>query len=243
MRRAVLLGLIAVVCWSLIIGSAVAGDVTPMAAQGGGKGSQVKAPAPLPRTGQTDSYGPGDDGTMQKGVAWPVPRFIDNGDGTVIDRLTGLVWLKNANCISTNYPTFDNDVSPAPETSNVPGDGKVLWQHALDFVAGINDGTYPNCGAGYTDWRLPNIRELLSLIDYGYSHPCLSNGAGTGHFSQGDPFINVMVTYTGDDDYWTSTSDANGPVDSAWAFELIVCAPVRVAKVGGRYVWPVRGGK
>ena len=82
MRRGALLGLIAVVCWSLIIGSAIAGDVTPMAAQGGGKGSQVKAPAPVPRTGQDVLYATGDDGDLQKGVLWPVPRFRDNGNGT-----------------------------------------------------------------------------------------------------------------------------------------------------------------
>jgi hypothetical protein len=32
------------------------------------------------------------------GVAWPNPRFTDNSDGTVTDNLTGLIWLKNANC-------------------------------------------------------------------------------------------------------------------------------------------------
>jgi hypothetical protein len=55
-------------------------------------------PAPIGRTGQTTSYYEGDDGGRQKGVAWPVPRFIDEGDGTILDRLTGLIWLKDANC-------------------------------------------------------------------------------------------------------------------------------------------------
>lgn len=54
--------------------------------------------APVPRTGQTTSYAPGDDGDLQKGVAWPVPRFTDNEDGTVTDNLTGLIWLTNADC-------------------------------------------------------------------------------------------------------------------------------------------------
>ena len=45
-------------------------------------------------TGQTESYAPGDDGDLKKGVAWPEARFIDNGDGTVTDGLTGLTWLK-----------------------------------------------------------------------------------------------------------------------------------------------------
>ena len=53
--------------------------------------------APVPKTGQTTSYGAGDDGALQKGVAWPTHRFIDNLNGTVTDKLTGLVWMKNAN--------------------------------------------------------------------------------------------------------------------------------------------------
>ena len=53
--------------------------------------------APVPKTGQTHSYVPGDDGDLQKGVAWPTPRFTDNNNGTVTDNLTGLIWMKNAN--------------------------------------------------------------------------------------------------------------------------------------------------
>ena len=41
--------------------------------------------APVPKTGQTTSYATGDDGQLEKGVAWPYPRFTDNGDGTVTD--------------------------------------------------------------------------------------------------------------------------------------------------------------
>ncbi len=59
----------------------------------------VSAAAPVPRTGQTTSYAVRDDGALQKGVAWPTPRFTDNNNGTITDNLTGLIWLKNANCI------------------------------------------------------------------------------------------------------------------------------------------------
>src|SRR4051794_35859814 len=54
--------------------------------------------ARVPQTGQTTSYAPGDDGAIEAGVAWPIPRFTNCGDGTVRDNLTGLIWLKNANC-------------------------------------------------------------------------------------------------------------------------------------------------
>ncbi|MGQ9500071.1 MAG: hypothetical protein ACUVQ6_06945, partial [Dissulfurimicrobium sp.] len=62
----------------------------------------------LPQTGQTTCYdangteipcaNTGQDGDLQKGAAWPAQRFTDNNDGTVTDNLTGLVWLKDANC-------------------------------------------------------------------------------------------------------------------------------------------------
>ncbi|MCW9078616.1 MAG: hypothetical protein OQK74_05525, partial [Gammaproteobacteria bacterium] len=45
-------------------------------------------PAPVAKTGQTSSWAPGDDGDLEKGVAWPSPRFTDNLDGTVTDNLT-----------------------------------------------------------------------------------------------------------------------------------------------------------
>lgn len=48
----------------------------------------------IPQTGQIVSYAGGDDGEMRQGVASPNSRFIDNGDGTVIDTLTGLMWIK-----------------------------------------------------------------------------------------------------------------------------------------------------
>ena len=67
-------------------------------------------PAPVGKSGQKKCYdadgdeidcsGTGQDGEYQKGITWPNPRFADNGNGTVTDNLTGLVWLKNANCAS-----------------------------------------------------------------------------------------------------------------------------------------------
>ena len=57
--------------------------------------------APVPKTGQTTSWATGDDGYHQKGVAWPNPRFTDNGDGTVTDNLTSLMWLQNAGLLGT----------------------------------------------------------------------------------------------------------------------------------------------
>jgi hypothetical protein len=72
----------------------------------------------------------------------PAVRFQDNGDGTVSDFQTGLMWTKDAN------------VLPEPIT---------LYQ-ALDYIAGMNEGKYQNFG--YADWRLPILDEFKTLIDY-----------------------------------------------------------------------------
>jgi len=110
----------------------------------------------LPKTGETTCYdtsgtlvdcaGTGQDGDTQAGVEWPDQRFTDNGDGTITDNLTGLMWTQNAQLAC----------SPAPS-----------WQGALDYVAGMNSGTNPNYI--YTDWRLPNILEMFSLSHQGES--------------------------------------------------------------------------
>jgi hypothetical protein len=119
--------------------------------------------AGVPKTGQTTSYSPGDDGALQKGVAWPIPRFTDKGDDTVIDNLTGLIWTK--------------------DSLQIPNG--MLWP---DAVAAC----YELFFAGYDDWRLPNLRELHSLIDYGNHTPALP----VDH-----PFTNVQAGF-----YWSSTT-------------------------------------
>lgn len=97
----------------------------------------------LPVTGQTTSYAAGDDGAQQAGVPWPEPRFIDNGNGTVTDNLTGLIWLKNANCFGVQV------WATAISSANTLASG----------ACGLTDGST----AG--QWRLPNINELESLVN------------------------------------------------------------------------------
>ena len=78
------------------------------------------APAPVQKTGQITVYGPRDDGYWQQalGVEWPNPRFTDNGDGTVTDNLTGLIWLKDANCFGQK--TWDQLYLIAMDCLQVP---------------------------------------------------------------------------------------------------------------------------
>lgn len=181
------------------------------------RGTSV-GPARVWKTGQTINYATGDDGDLEAGASWPSPRFIDNLDGTIIDNLTGLMWLKDANCINTQYPSFDNDYGT---------DGAVSWQHALDFINGMNNGTYPNCSAGLDDWRLPNMVELPSLFDF-------STYWDSSPFY---PFFNNIQYY----EYWTSSTYS--PLKEAAFTSRILYGDFFVEyKIYPFYVWPVRGG-
>ena len=220
--------------------TSVAVGPTTITASDGGISSTAHAmisAIALPKTGQTKCYnvlnaetsctGTGQDGEKQAGVAWPGTRFTDNGDGTVTDNLTGLMWLKDANCIKTKYSTFD-------------ADGTVAWQSALDFVKGINSGTYVNCRAGHTDWRLPNRRELRSLINFGYNEAMCGASACTGSAAwlntQG--FINVPTPNAA---YWSSTTDVSSKSD-AWVYDTLTYDSINTGTKGGgsASVWPVR---
>src|SRR5262245_44674501 len=147
--------------------------------------------SPVTQSGQTTSFTPGDDGDIGAGVTLPTPRFTDNGDGTITDNLTALMWLKNANCTGV------------PATSQ---------QNALAAVAELNATGKMNsidCGdAGlHNDWRLPNIRELESLINYGFVNPAFSGASGLTNGTANDPFSNFQVS----SGYWSSTTYAGDP--------------------------------
>ncbi len=91
----------------------------------------------LPATGQAKSYHKGDDGDLRKGVKWPKPRFINNGNGTITDRLTGLMWEQK------------------------PYKKPVTWKQAFERINIINKKKL----GGYSDWRMPNINELFTLFN------------------------------------------------------------------------------
>ena len=186
--------------------------------------SCISEPAPVPKTGQTKCYTdkgvseqdcpatgwPGQDGDLQKGVTWPSPRFTDNGDGTVTDNLTGLMWMQNADA--------GNDCQGADT-------GDETWANALASAAACN----ASAGfAGYTDWRLPNVRELFSLIDFSQEYPPLPSG---------HPFTGVHQST-----YWSSTTSVTS-TDAAWNVGLSYGSVWPSGKVNSRYVWPVRGGQ
>ena len=123
--------------------------------------------------------------------------------------------------------------------------GLLTWEAALiacnslhDDDVDLTDGSIPG------DWRLSNIKELQSLLDYGYWNPCLSNALGTGKYVDADPFVNVSLQggYGGDNDYWSSTSSGGSP--SALGLDF-VDGQVHMCGKGDltHYVWPVRNAK
>ena len=94
-----------------------------------------------------------------------------------------------------------------------------------------------NCGAGSTDWRLPNRNELVSLVHNDYYGPAVPNTAGTGQWSACDPFNNVNYRY------WSSTT---------YAYDIAIAYSVNFydGAVSDTFyknvlfrLWPVRGGQ
>ena len=177
--------------------------------------------ADVPRTGQTTSYAidGGDDGELQTGIAWTDPRFTDNGNGTVTDNFTGLIWTKTVKC-----PWNARSWNDALMAANSLHDG---WTgDDFDGDCGLEDDSL----AG--DWRLPNARELLSLIDFGMHSPALPSG---------HPFISPGGTIP-PDFFWSSTSSYDYPQVEAWAVNIGYGSMTIWDKAyGSCHVWPVRG--
>lgn len=103
--------------------------------------------------------------------------YVDNGDGTVSDNNTGLMWAQD-----DDAQTYD-------------------WEQALTYAEASDL-------AGYSDWRLPNVKEMQSIVDYSRS-PSATDASSIGPAI--DPIFSCtpMVNEAGDDDYgyyWTSTS-------------------------------------
>jgi len=117
-------------------------------------------------------------------------NFADNGDGTITDNATGLMWMQ------------DDD-----------GEG-MIWEDALSYAEASDF-------ANHNDWRLPNVKELQSIVDYSRS-PSTSNSAAI------DPMFNCsVITDEGGADnysfYWSGTTHANWSANNYGAWGSYVC--------------------
>ncbi len=162
--------------------------------------------------------GSGQDGELQAGAAWPQPRFVANGDTTITDATTGLAWAPVGNVLAARDPGWEN--------KGATFDGTVTWQHALDYVAKLNAERY----LGHDDWRLPNFRELGTLLNYGEANSAAWLNA------QGFTRAQDM------DWYWSSTSFPLNPV-YVWVVDLRFGYVHRFNKAQHHFVWPVRAGR
>ncbi|MBD1582061.1 DUF1566 domain-containing protein [Pseudoalteromonas sp. S16_S37] len=117
----------------------------------------------------------------------PTARYIINTNGTALDNETGLMWQV---CdFGQNYDTATSSCTSAALQLN--------WQQALTAA---KNSDY----AGFTDWHIPNVKELASILD----HSCV------------EPAINLEVFIsTQSDNYWTSTT-AVSQIDHAWAYQF-----------------------
>ena len=127
-----------------------------------------------------------------------MPRFFEKND-VVIDDRSGLMWTKNAGLLE--FP--------------------MTWEEALEQIAAFNASAL----FGYNDWKLPNRRELFSLMSHEMINPSLP---------EGHPFTNVFTGY-----YWTASSCARLP-DQAWYLHLGGARVFKGMKYGSYMVWPVR---
>jgi len=143
--------------------------------------------------------GSGQDAEFQRPPPSSGERFRPT-DALVHDTSTGLTWSRSANVLGF------------PQT----------WPEALLAVANLNQTGF----LGHGDWRLPNWRELRSLISHGQSRPALPKG---------HPFTEVFLGW-----YWTSTTKAEMPA-YAWNVHLEGGRMFYSRKDEFRLLWPVRG--
>ncbi len=106
--------------------------------------------------------------------------FVDNGDGTISDLATGLMWMKD-------------------DSGAMLDKGELNWQEGLEWVENLNY-------AGYDDWKMPDAKELHSIVDYTRS-PDTTDSPAIDPIFEATSIINLL----GQEDYgyyWSSTTHA-----------------------------------
>jgi hypothetical protein len=145
--------------------------------------------------------------------------YADNGDGTVTDSRTGLMWEKNS----------DDD-------SIHDKDNLYDWDEAFARIASLNAMSF----AGHTDWRLPNLRELTSIISYGSVLPAVLSAFDTA-CAPGCTVLTCSCSVYGSIPYWTSTTHVFFTED-AWGVFFRDGEVLNGFKTNPTHVRAVRGG-
>lgn len=184
------------------------------------------APAAVPKTGESEgtcnnSGASFTDCVQQKGVGWPNPRFTLGSGGEAActtDNLTGLMWVR------------DIQYSSSPFTAKITG-----FSNVISAINTLNSG---GGYCGHIDWRLPNVNELISLVNYGAVNPA-------AYLNNSGFFSNVQTTAS--DNYWTSSVSGNS-TQNVFSFIQVNFEKGRATRgvlnstSGSAFVWPVRGG-
>jgi len=150
-------------------------------------------------------------------------RFVDNGDGTVTDTQTGLMWEQK----DDSGGIHDTDNLYDWSVTNTFGDGAVF----TDFLWTLNGGTSTDgntitgCFANHCDWRLPTSVELQTILLEPY--PCSTS-----------PCADAILGPTQADGYWTSTLDNMVPF-SVW----VVNFEDGTVGINGTDFCPARAGR
>ncbi len=180
----------------------------------------------LPATGQMTCWdsggfvvpcaGTGHDGEIQAGAAL---SYVDNGDGTITDVNTGLMWEK----LSDDGSIHDLD-------------DRYTWSAAFEVKVALLNAT---AFAGHTDWRVPNQKELFSILDLETLFPSLSpafNNGCTSGCTVATCSCTALPSF-----FWSSTSTASDTA-LAWAVTFDDGSVANGFKGSAQSVRAVRGG-
>jgi hypothetical protein len=180
--------------------------------------SSLAAAQQFPATGQTTVYAVGvDDGAIQAGAAL---SYTDNGDGTITDNNTKLMWEKKDQSgglhdEGNSYPwggTCQDNSTPCGTAADctslsgtatcTPGSGA---QYTIfQWVAQLNMSP---CFANHCDWRIANVKELQSILDYENSNPTVDTAFNTNCTSA---CTVTTCSCTKSAEYWSSTTFLSG---------------------------------
>jgi hypothetical protein len=164
--------------------------------------------------------GTGHDGEIQAGASL---AYVDNGDGTISDLNTGLMWEK----LSDDGSIHDKDDS-------------YTWDNAFAVkVATLNSG---GGFAGHTDWRLPNYKELVSILSLDNVGPAVSAAFNTG-CAPGCTVLTCSCTVSSSYSsfYWSSSTYTDYPA-YAWYVYFYYGFVYAEGKTNANYVRAVRAG-